>query len=60
MAITTKYDAEVNLTVAREALNKGIKEGLSPDKIKKLKKHVKDAESILAQIKKTFKDSEKK
>lgn len=58
--ITTQYDAEVNLTVAKEALAKGQKEKLEAKKIKLLKKHVKDAEALLSKIKKVLEASKKK
>jgi hypothetical protein len=58
--ITTLYDAEVNLTVAKEALDKGKKEKLSNQKIKLLTRHVKEAETILAEIKAVLAKSKKK
>jgi hypothetical protein len=57
--ITTQYDAEVNLTVATEALKKAEREGLSPQKIKLLKRHVKEAETILNKIKKELAKTKK-
>lgn len=58
--ITTEYDAQVNLTVAREALKKGEAAKLSSQKINLLKRHVKEAETILKKVREALKASKKK
>lgn len=57
--ITTAYDAQVNLTVAQEALKRGKAEKLDRKSIKRLEKHVRDAKAIVKQIDDALKASKK-
>lgn len=57
--ITTVYDAKINVTVAKQALAKGKKEGASAKDIKALEKHVNDAKAILKGIENALNSTKK-
>lgn len=60
MAITTEYDAKINLTVAKEALLRArAKKNAKPEDIAKLERHVKNAETFLRKIQQALRASKK-